>query len=165
VDVVPTFTTSNARICLLLSNGRYGLLRIEDAERLQARGNGGGRAACTLAGLRLVCCWQFVCHAPATTPTLCTTQGLPPGHTAPCFPISMPGIRQHRTSSTARDSDADTAARARFALLGNAVTVQVCVKRLRAQCDIVAAIDTPNHAAPCPCRAALSTSTGGRVGW
>jgi hypothetical protein len=35
VDVVPTFTTSNARICLLLSNGKYGALRIEDAERLQ----------------------------------------------------------------------------------------------------------------------------------
>jgi hypothetical protein len=35
VDVVPTFTTSNARMCLLLSNGRFGLLRIEDAERLQ----------------------------------------------------------------------------------------------------------------------------------
>jgi hypothetical protein len=38
VDVVPTFTTSNARICLLLSNGKYGALRIEDAERLQVRG-------------------------------------------------------------------------------------------------------------------------------
>jgi len=37
VDVVPTFTTSNARICLLLSNGRYGALRIEDAERLQVK--------------------------------------------------------------------------------------------------------------------------------
>jgi hypothetical protein len=37
VDVVPTFTTSNARMCLLLSNGRFGLLRIEDAERLQVR--------------------------------------------------------------------------------------------------------------------------------
>jgi hypothetical protein len=35
--VVPTFTTSNARMCLLLSNGRFGLLRIEDAERLQVR--------------------------------------------------------------------------------------------------------------------------------
>lgn len=35
MDVVPTFTTSNARMCLLLSNGRFGLLRIEDAERLQ----------------------------------------------------------------------------------------------------------------------------------
>lgn len=32
---MPTFTTSNARMCLLLSNGRFGLLRIEDAERLQ----------------------------------------------------------------------------------------------------------------------------------
>lgn len=35
VDVVPTFTTSNDRMCLLLSSGQYGLMRIEDAERLQ----------------------------------------------------------------------------------------------------------------------------------
>jgi hypothetical protein len=44
VDVVPTFTTSNARICLLLSNGKYGALRIEDAERLQVRWLDRGRA-------------------------------------------------------------------------------------------------------------------------
>ncbi len=35
VDLVPTFTTSNQRICLLLANGKMGFLRIEDAERLQ----------------------------------------------------------------------------------------------------------------------------------
>ena len=35
MDLVPTFTTSNQRICLLLANGRMGFLRIEDAERLQ----------------------------------------------------------------------------------------------------------------------------------
>lgn len=52
-------------------------------------------------------------------------QGLPPGHTAPCYPVSIPGIRQHRVLNAAKDSDADAAARARFALLGNAVTVQV----------------------------------------
>jgi hypothetical protein len=56
---------------------------------------------------------------------LCTWKGLPPGHTAPCYPISIPGIRQHRVLNAAKDSDADAAARARFALLGNAVTVQV----------------------------------------
>jgi hypothetical protein len=48
VDVVPTFTTSNARICLLLSNGKYGALRIEDAERLQV--GGGGRVGWQLFG-------------------------------------------------------------------------------------------------------------------
>ncbi|WIA22484.1 hypothetical protein OEZ85_004780 [Tetradesmus obliquus] len=85
VDVVPTFTTSNARICLLLSSGKYGALRIEDAERLQ---------------------------------------GLPVGHTAACYPVASPGIRQHRGPAL-RDSDSDAQARARFALLGNAVTVQV----------------------------------------
>jgi hypothetical protein len=52
-------------------------------------------------------------------------QGLPPGHTTPCYPVSIPGIRQHRVLSAAKDSDADSQARARFALLGNAVTVQV----------------------------------------
>ncbi len=34
-DVVPTFTTSNDRMLLLLSSGQSGMLRIEDAERLQ----------------------------------------------------------------------------------------------------------------------------------
>jgi len=34
-DIVPTFTTSNERILLLLADGRSGMLRIEDAERLQ----------------------------------------------------------------------------------------------------------------------------------
>eukprot|EP00879_Flechtneria_rotunda_P019186 GHRR01020144.1.p1 GENE.GHRR01020144.1~~GHRR01020144.1.p1 ORF type:complete len:309 (+),score=109.62 GHRR01020144.1:1026-1952(+) len=86
VDVVPTFTTSNARICLLLSNGRYGGLRIEDAERLQ---------------------------------------GFPVGHTAAAWPLATPGIRQHRQGAAPRECDAETQARARFALLGNAVTVQV----------------------------------------
>jgi len=33
--MVPTFTTSNERICLLMTNGQMGSLRIEDAERLQ----------------------------------------------------------------------------------------------------------------------------------
>lgn len=34
-DVVPTFTTCNDRLLLLLPDGRRGMLRIEDAERLQ----------------------------------------------------------------------------------------------------------------------------------
>lgn len=56
---------------------------------------------------------------------VCASKGLPPGHTSACYPISIPGIRQHRVHNAAKDSDADSAARARFALLGNAVTVQV----------------------------------------
>jgi hypothetical protein len=36
-DLVPTFTTHNRRICLLLATGQMGMLRIEDAERLQVR--------------------------------------------------------------------------------------------------------------------------------
>ena len=35
IDMVPTFTTTNERICLLMRNGQMGSLRIEDAERLQ----------------------------------------------------------------------------------------------------------------------------------
>lgn len=35
VDMVPTFTTNNDRMCLLLANGDMGMLKIEDAERLQ----------------------------------------------------------------------------------------------------------------------------------
>ncbi len=37
IDIVPTFTTQNNRICLMLSNGKCGMLRIEDSERLQVR--------------------------------------------------------------------------------------------------------------------------------
>ena len=38
---MPTFTTNNNRMCLVLEDGQIGLLRIEDAERLQARGGEG----------------------------------------------------------------------------------------------------------------------------
>jgi hypothetical protein len=34
-DVVPTLTTSNDRMLLLLAGGQQGMLRVEDAERLQ----------------------------------------------------------------------------------------------------------------------------------
>jgi hypothetical protein len=61
-------------------------------------------------------------------------QGLPVGHTTPCYPVHSPGIRQHR-GPTLRDSEADTQARARFALLGNAVTVQVRAIRPSCACS------------------------------
>ncbi len=35
IDMVPTFKTGNALICLLLKDGQLGILRTEDAERLQ----------------------------------------------------------------------------------------------------------------------------------
>lgn len=58
-DVVPTFTTSNDRMLLLLSSGQSGMLRIEDAERLQVcpgrRGQGwGGGLHCW--------CYEEVCR-------------------------------------------------------------------------------------------------------
>ena len=35
IDMIPTMTTCNYRIGLLLADGQMGLLRIEDAERVQ----------------------------------------------------------------------------------------------------------------------------------
>jgi hypothetical protein len=67
----------------------------------------------------LCCCSECLC---CVLPCCVHPQGLPVGHTQPAYPVATPGIRQHRTN--ARESDAETAARARFALLGNAVTVQ-----------------------------------------
>ncbi|CAL8466241.1 g5777 [Coccomyxa elongata] len=40
VDMVPTFKTGNMRICLLLKSGQLGVLRTEDAERLQGLDEG-----------------------------------------------------------------------------------------------------------------------------
>jgi hypothetical protein len=40
-DVVPTFTTSNDRMLLALADGTSGMLRVEDAERLQVGACGG----------------------------------------------------------------------------------------------------------------------------
>jgi hypothetical protein len=52
-------------------------------------------------------------------------QGLPEGHTAACWPLLGPGVTQHRGREL-RDSDADLRDRRRYALIGNAVTTQVC---------------------------------------
>ena len=35
MDVVPTFKTTNGRLLLMMALGQCGLLRIQDAERLQ----------------------------------------------------------------------------------------------------------------------------------
>jgi hypothetical protein len=43
-DIIPSFTTANDRILLLLADGRSGLLRIEDAERLQGLPEGWTRS-------------------------------------------------------------------------------------------------------------------------
>ena len=45
MDCVPTLKTANSRICLLLPSGVMGLLRIDDAERLQARCTDRSRAS------------------------------------------------------------------------------------------------------------------------
>lgn len=51
IDVVPTFTTNNKRMCLLLATGQMGLLRIEDAERLQGFPAGWTEAAWPVQGV------------------------------------------------------------------------------------------------------------------
>lgn len=86
----------------------------------------------------LLCCPRFLptCRAwPSTLPPLCTRhslccpcplpmQGLPVDHTIAAWPLVGPGVHQHRGKSL-KDSDTDIRERARFALIGNAVTVQV----------------------------------------
>lgn len=65
MDVVPTFTTSNARLCLLLPDGRYGLLRMEDAERLQVKGERGVTGCvCTCTALQLLVVIVFSIQLP-----------------------------------------------------------------------------------------------------
>lgn len=88
MDVVPTFTTSNDRMMLLLSSGLSGMLRIEDAERLQVCvcacvyrwvsklvGGGGGRGfgGCQVecVGKKPSCCCFFVCMCVHASPAPC----------------------------------------------------------------------------------------------
>lgn len=60
------------------------------------------------------------------TPTRSTIafQGLPEGHTKPCWPLAGSNIGGHRLAR-AKDVDAEVAASKRWDLLGNAVTVPV----------------------------------------
>eukprot|EP00798_Chlamydomonas_sp_ICE-L_P008364 gene8364-2607_t len=81
VDLVPTFTTNNDRMCLVLANGQMGLLRTEDAERLQGMPIGHTEA-----------CWPI--HQPGIHQH--RAKGMPIGHTEVCWPIQQPGIHQHR---------------------------------------------------------------------
>ncbi|KAK9845815.1 hypothetical protein WJX81_003168 [Elliptochloris bilobata] len=84
VDCVPTLKTANTRICLLLPSGEMGLLRVDDAERLQ---------------------------------------GLPEGHTRPCWPVRVEGVKAH--CGRLQDSDVKELEAKRWALVGNAVSVPV----------------------------------------
>lgn len=49
-DVVPSFTTSNDRMLLLLADGRTGMLRVEDGERLQGFPEGWTRSCFPVTG-------------------------------------------------------------------------------------------------------------------
>jgi len=52
-------------------------------------------------------------------------QGFPEGYTEACYPIASSSISGHRRASV-RESDTEARERARFAVLGNAVSVEVC---------------------------------------
>ena len=64
IDMVPTFTTSNERICLLMTNGQMGSLRIEDAERLQVL------LCCAVLCCAVLCCKSYFADYPSNLVTL-----------------------------------------------------------------------------------------------
>jgi hypothetical protein len=118
--VVPTFTTNNDRMCLALSDGQVGCLRIEDAERLQVGANRPHNAAVTLvqAEVQLTGPGPPHLHLPVSGQDVITAfcssfsfdiskmsidsacthawQGLPEGHTEGCWPILGCGLQAHR---------------------------------------------------------------------
>lgn len=47
-----------------------------------------------------------------------TAQGLPEGHTRPCWPIQTPGVGAHRARPPRTEADAEAAASKRWDLLG-----------------------------------------------
>lgn len=51
-------------------------------------------------------------------------QGFPEGYSEDCWPVRLPGLQQHACRPSSR-ADAEERERLRFALLGNAVTVDV----------------------------------------
>lgn len=75
-------------------------------------------------------CWHreqhVLCGQPCSTIILLFLfyQGLPEGHTKPCWPLAGSNIGGHRLAR-AKDVDAEVAASKRWDLLGNAVTVPV----------------------------------------
>lgn len=119
--MVPTFTTSNERMLLLLADGASGMLRVEDAERLQASCSGGLQqplaACCMLRGRGMAAlCPLPTGDGPRPAAFTCP-QGLAVGHTRPCWPIQTPGVGAHRTARL-RDADAEAAASKRWDLIG-----------------------------------------------
>jgi hypothetical protein len=55
-------------------------------------------------------------------------QGLPEGHTRPCYPIQSPGVGQHR-ATISRDQEAHILERRRVALIAPATNVHVSPRR------------------------------------
>ena len=52
-------------------------------------------------------------------------QGLPTGWTAPCYPITVPGVNPPRNIRLVNGAEAEYQGARRWDLLGNAVTVPV----------------------------------------
>jgi ribosome biogenesis GTPase A len=121
VDCLPTLTTGNRRICLLLPDGRMGLLRTTDAERVQGLppGHTGN-------------CYPVV-HEASVGGGLGAAAAAAGGFSAfyadeggGGFGAAKEGGGGGRARrGPARDRDAEARDRRRFALVGNSVTVQV----------------------------------------
>ena len=138
---MPTFTTSNERMLLLLADGASGMLRVEDAERLQVGWRGevcsvwlpwAATPACGFYPVDVcheLCSGQqapaasgrpigLACPPPAAAFLSLAPQGLPEGHTRPCWPIQTPGVGAHRARPPRTEADAEAAASKRWDLLG-----------------------------------------------
>ncbi|KAJ9522660.1 hypothetical protein QJQ45_019734, partial [Haematococcus lacustris] len=127
VDVVPTFTTNNSRMCLALADGQvgeegwgWGLARrtLWPGPSLQLYHPALPLPPTQVGALRIEDMERLQASAHASL------GGLPEGHTEVCWPIKAPGLAGHRGRGPS-DKDAEQHLRARFALIGNAVTVDV----------------------------------------
>lgn len=101
------------------------MLRIEDAERLQVHFLL-QYLLLFVPNMVLKDFWYFPPKngSPVKLIASCVFKGFPVGFTAPCYPIQPPGLNSHKQRPV-KDNEVDVWESKRFALLGNAVTVQV----------------------------------------
>jgi hypothetical protein len=167
-----------------------GMLRTEDAERLQV--GPGRQPGCQLPlpGSTLQSCGlQASLRRPAARqwpaaagPQIMTRQppfqlgatqhpqGFPEAWTEAAWPVVEAGVQAHRRSTALKESDVESRERSRFALLGNAVTVQVtaaqcsgCAWPLQPRANQGASAPRPAPPSPRPCRFPAPAAAGGAV--
>lgn len=137
MDIVPTFTCTNNRITLLLKD-KFGLIRIEDAERLQVStpcmqlvlDKPGIFESCVKMSRN--CINASISCKPCTRktfPPCWHIQGFPEGYTEHCWPLEENLLRNATQRNHGNRKPAEKTKkehdRRRHALLGNAVTVEV----------------------------------------